>query len=735
MSFGQPLWFWAMTLLPLLLALHLRHERRRVKLLRQLVAARLLDRLAGTVSLGRRRFRFFLLLLALAALIVSLAEPRYGYTWEESKRKGRDIIIAIDCSKSMLSTDLSPNRLERAKLAVQDLIGQLQGDRVGLIAFAGTSFLQAPLTIDYGAILNSLSEFDTNIIPRGGTNIASAITEADAAFGKGESDNRCLILFTDGEELEADAVAAANAEKGNMKIFTVGLGSADGSLIPVPDEHGGTTFVKDENGQIVKSRLDEDRLRKIAESTGGFYVHLLNGPAEMQQIVREGLGQMKEKDIDTRMSRRPIERYEWPLSAALILLVASTLIGERKRASVRRILPQAARVAALLVVMVPLAARAKNSGLEDYEREDYKGAVSEFDRQLQQQRDSAALNFDLGAAAYKSGDFPTALEAFSKATTSPDPSLHSAAEYNLGNTLFEQGVALPEKDKKIRELKDALAHYDQALKIAPQNKDAQYNRDVVLKLLEDLQKEPPKSDQKQQQQQDKKDDQKDKKNQQNQQQQQQKSKGGQNDQDQQNQSQQNQSQQQQQQNQSQNQQSQQQQQSQGQQSQQQQQSQGQQSKPQQAQNSQGQPPQNQQQGGSQQEKQQSSNGQEGKEGQQNAQQQQQPKDGNGNERKEANAKQTQGDQQMPQPRNDGQGEPLKPMTGEADKKREGQIQAQNAQPADAQKEAAAEAEAAKEGKMTEQQARTLLESLKDEDEHVQLLKPPGKPLGRNFRDW
>jgi Ca-activated chloride channel family protein len=731
MTFGQPLWFWAFALLPLLLLLYVRHERRRVKLLRQLVAARLLDRLAGSVSLGRRRLRFATILLGLSALIISLSQPRYGYTWEESKRKGRDVIIAIDCSKSMLATDISPSRLERAKMAVQDLVGQFQGDRVGLIAFAGTAFLQAPLTIDYGAVLNSLSEFDTNIIPRGGTNIAAAITEADAAFGKGESDNRCLILFTDGEELEDDSVTAANAEKDHMKIFTVGVGSADGSLIPVPDEHGGTTFAKDESGQFVKSRLDEDRLRKIAESAGGFYVHLQNGPAEMQHIVRDGLGQMKEQEIDTRMSRRPIERYEWPLAAAIVLLVVSTLIGERKTVARAKGLSTApARAGAVLLLLIlPVVAHAKNSGLEAYDHEDYKGAMSEFDRQLQEQKDSAALNFDLGAAAYKSADFPKALDAFSKATTSPDPALHSAAEYNLGNTLFEQGVRLEDKDQKIRELKDALTHYEQALKVVPQNKDAEYNRDVVRRLLEELQKQPPKSDQKQQQkQQNKKDDQQDQKNQQNQQQQQ--SKGGKSDQDQQ--QQQGQSQQQQQKDQQQQSQSQQNQ-SQSQQAQNQQ-SQSQQSQgggQSQQQQSQGQQPKDQQQQGSQEQKQQASNKPDGKEGQQNSQ----PEQKNGNEDQKQQADPSQGGQQLPQ-QQQAQGQPLKPMPDDSGKKRDGQIQAQaSPQSSDTKKEEAAEAEAAKEGKMTAAQARSLLESLRDEDEHVQLLKPPGKPRGQNFRDW
>ena len=726
MSFGQPLWFWGFAFLPLLIVLYARNESRRSKLLQQLVAARLLGRLAGTVSLRLRRLRFALFLLGLAALLVSLAQPRYGYTWEQSKRQGRDILIAIDCSRSMLATDLAPSRLGRAKLATQDLISQLQGDRVGLIAFAGTAFLQAPLTIDYGAVLDSLNELDTNIIPRGGTNIAAAITEADAAFGKGESDNRCLIIMTDGEELESDAVTAAAAQKDHMRIFTVGLGSADGSIIPVPGENGGTEFVKDENGQIVKSRLDEDRLRKIAESTGGFYVHLQSGPAEMKQIIQDGLGKMKEKDIDARMSRRPIERYQWPLSASLVLLVMSAILGERKWSTRRVTAPMAVRAVALLLLL-PLVAQAKNSGLEAYEREDYKGAITEFDRQLQQRKDSAALNFDLGAAAYKSGDYAKALDAFSKAVTSPDPKLRAAAEYNLGNTLFEQGRAIEQKENRVRAWKDALQHYDQALKVTPGNKDAEYNRDVVRKLLEEQQQQ--KSEQQKQQQQDKKDDQKkDQKDQQNQQQQQ--SKGEQNK------DQKDQQQQQQKSGGSQDQDKNQQQNSQQQQSQSQQQ---QQSQNQQSQGSSGQQQQQQQQnqqGNAQQDK---DKDQSGKDGQQNQPPQQQQDGGKGDEKKDSQSNPSQGDQQSPQQKKDGKGEQPQLAPDESGKKREGDIQAQGnpqqGEKADPQQEAAAEAQAAEEGKMTPAQAKSLLESLKGEDERVQLNKPTGKPHGRNFRDW
>lgn len=689
MTFGQPLWFWAFALFPVFLALFLRNEWRREKLLRLLVAARLQDRLAGTVSVGRRRFRFALLLLGLACVVAGLAQPQLGYTWEQSKRKGRDVIIAIDCSRSMLATDLAPNRLGRAKLAAQDFIGQLQGDRVGLIAFAGSAFLQAPLTIDYGAVLNSMTELDTTIIPRGGTNLAAAITEADAAFGKGESDHRCLIIFTDGEELDADGLAAAEAQKDRIKIFTVGLGSTDGSLIPLPVEDGGAGFVKDDSGQIVKSKLDEDRLRKIAEVTGGFYVHLLNGPAEMQQIVRDGLGQMKEQEIDVRMSRRPIERYQWPLAAGLVLLVGSALISERKRPA-RRKAGAAVLAGCALLGLMPTAAVAKNSGVEAYEREDYKGAMDEFGRQLKRMQESEALHFNLGAAAYKAGDFGKALEAFAKAVTSADPQLRAAAEYNLGNTLFQRGAAAQEPDKKKREWNDALQHYEQALQVEPQNKNAEHNRDVVRKLLEELdQQQPPPEEQKKQDQ--NKDEEKKEK------QDQQESK-----QDQQNKDQQQKDQQQ---------------------------------KEQESKDSQGEKPENQPKDGSQEEKEQQAKKEEKKDGKGDPSEQ--PKPERGDEKKDAKDQQEGQGQDAP-PQKDGQKqEKPAPSPDQGEKAREGEIQTKGEQPPanNPEQEAEAEAQAAQEGKMTEAQAKSLLESLKGEDDRVQLLKPGERRPGRAFRDW
>ncbi len=497
MIFAQPLWFWAFALLPLLAVLFFRNERWRAERLQKLVAARLQPRLAGSVSVAKRRGRFLLLLLGAACAIVAAAQPRWGFDWEERKLRGRDVLVAIDVSRSMLANDLAPTRLARARLAAEDLIASLGGDRVGLIAFAGTAFLQAPLTADHAAVLESLRELDPEIIPQGGTNIAEAIRTATEAFGKGESDNRALVIFTDGEELDADAVAGAEKLGGAARVFTVGVGSAEGTIIALPGRDGRTEYVKDAQGQIVKSRLDEGRLRAIAEAAGGFYVALRSGPAEMRRIVSEGLEPMNEHEFDAQLSRRPIERYQWPLAAGTVLLAASLFVGERRRRA-----GMAVTAGALLFLSLP--AEAKNTGVQAYEREDYKGAADLFARQLERRPGNPALHFDLGAAAFKAGDLDKALASFSEAITSPDPALRAKAEYNLANTLALRGGAQKEKPAKLQEWQNALQHYDEALKLA-KNEDAKFNRDAVQRLIEELQKEPPKSEEEKKQPQDKKD--------------------------------------------------------------------------------------------------------------------------------------------------------------------------------------------------------------------------------------
>ena len=496
MSFGHPIWLWGLLVLPALAFFFARAEQVGTERLRRFVAARLLPQLAGTVNRTRRIMRFILLLLVLALVIVSLARPLWGYAFDEVKRKGLDLLLAVDVSRSMLSNDVQPSRLERVKLATQDLLNELQGDRVGLIAFAGKAFLQAPLTIDYDAAVDSINELDTKIIPEGGTNISDAIALATRTFGKSATGNRALIIFTDGEELSGDAVRAAKAAAdAGVRIFTVGVGTPAGSLIPIEGESGGTAFVKDAQGQVVKSKLDETRLREVAQAAGGFYVHLENGPRTMKQLFSDGLSKMQVADINARLSRRPIERYEWPLSAAILFFALALLINDRKgpRTTRRRREPKRsiAAAAALLFVTAGGWARAATPGLQLYEEQKFPEAYEHFQKTLQENpgaRPTDRIQFDAGAAAYKMKDYNKALQSFSQALLSKDPHLQSESHYNLGNTLYERGEAEKSDAKKLSNWEGALPHYEETLKAEPQNKNAKDNYEFVKKKIEELKK-------------------------------------------------------------------------------------------------------------------------------------------------------------------------------------------------------------------------------------------------------
>ncbi|MFN2507237.1 MAG: VWA domain-containing protein [Chthoniobacterales bacterium] len=496
MTFAAPQWLWALLLLPALASLFVVAEGRSAARLSAFVSPRLLPQLGATVNRLRRALRFGLVLLGLGLAITALAQPRFGYIYEEVKRKGLDLIIAVDTSRSMLANDVPPNRLQQVKLAAQDLIGELRGDRIGVIAFAGRAFLQAPLTIDYDAAVETLNDLDTKVIPEGGTNITEAITLAVNTFGKSAVGNRALIIFTDGEELAGDAVKSAkSAADAGVRVFTVGVGTPEGSLIPLPGQGGGTAFVKDSSGQVVKSKLDEKRLREIAQSTGGVFLPLTSGPATMRQLYSEGVTKMQAGEIDARMSRQPIERYQWPLGAGLIALASSLLIKERKgirrqfKSTPRKV--RALATAAGLMVCAHFAPAA-SPGLDAYREERFKEAFEQFQQTLQEHPNSSAadkLQFDSGAAAYKMKDYDTALQAFSHALLSPDQQLQSRTHYNLGNTLYQRGETRKQIDEKLKDWSNALQHYEQTLKREPENKEAKENLEFVKNKIEELKKQ------------------------------------------------------------------------------------------------------------------------------------------------------------------------------------------------------------------------------------------------------
>ncbi len=449
-----------------------------------------------------RWIRTGLILLAIGLAVVAMAKPRMGYVQREIKTKGRDVLLAIDTSRSMLATDVTPTRLARAKLVSQDLMLLLRGDRLGVIAFAGSAFLQAPLTLDDNAVLTTLDELDTDVIPRGGSNLAAAIQTAIDAFGKAEGVMRALVILTDGEELDADGVAAAKrAGEEGIRIFTIGLGSAEGALIPIRTADGRQGYVLDSAGQPVKSSLDAARLGEIAEVTGGFYTQLT--PDVAREVFTKGIEPLEEQETGLMSSRLPIEQYEWPLGGALICLTLWILLGEGRWAAGRT----GARVkaTALAMALVSVQGSVVASGMESYRAGDYAGAMAAFEAEAERLPESEKLKFNAGASAYQAGDYAKAVDLFTDALLSDDDGLRENVEYNLGNSLARRGEAAKSEEGKKADWTDAIDHYTAALDLDPGNTLAEENREIVRKMLEDLNQ---KQEEEKKQEQDKQDDEK-----------------------------------------------------------------------------------------------------------------------------------------------------------------------------------------------------------------------------------
>ena len=358
-----------------------RFDRRQRVALTEFVAVHLLDKLTSSISGSRRLLKRGLFTLGLALTFVALARPQVGFEIQETQRKGLELLFAIDTSKSMLAQDVKPDRLTRAKLAVTDLIGKLNGDGVGLVAFAGNSFLQCPVTLDYDAFRESLDALDVNVIPKGGTNIAAAIHEAEAVFKTRTAADKILVLITDGEDLAGEAISAAQAAARNgVRIFTVGVGGTTGELVPVPSETGGTDFAKDGNGQLVKSHLDETTLKKIAENTGGMYQPLGAQGEGLTAIYDQGLTQFTRHDLKTREAKVPLEKFHWALLAALACFVGELLVPTRRKVRTpnkgRGVLRPATAAAALAFFagVATMQAATPQSAEQAYQKGDYAKA-------------------------------------------------------------------------------------------------------------------------------------------------------------------------------------------------------------------------------------------------------------------------------------------------------------------------------------------------------------------------
>ena len=497
MNFGLIEYSWLLTLVPLALLLGIARARSARRKLAALADHAVLPGLLDhpvRIDRSAKRHTSFLAFTTLM-LVLALMRPQWGFEWKESKRRGGDIVIAVDVSDSMSAQDVPPSRIERARRKISDLLEKLHGDRVALVAFAGVAFIETPLTLDYGAYRSFLNLIQPGTIPIKGSNIELALKKSLEALGikdgKAEvSRGAAIILLTDGEELDGDLTAYGDiAREHGVKIYVLGIGTPEGAPIPTPEG-----YKKDKEGRVVITRLQPDVLEKIAIQTGGTYVQSIGTPKDIEAIYNSSMqNSLTQSDRNWANSKKWHEYYQVPLALALLLLI----FGPWGR------IFSAFRTAALLLAVTSQLLSAPEANAETaeaigaqakkhFDSGDFQGAEEEFSVGHERAPDDPRMLIGLGASRYRKGDFKTAQKAFADAVNAEkDPTKKAGALYNLGNSFVQDS-----------HYEEAIKSYESALKLNPSDQETKDNLAYAKKLLEQ-QKQEQKNDQ-QKKQQDKK---------------------------------------------------------------------------------------------------------------------------------------------------------------------------------------------------------------------------------------
>lgn len=323
--FAQYRFLWFLLLVPVMLIAYGICRRLRAARVRAFGDPELVAQLMPSYSSSKGWVKMVLFSLAFAFFIIGLSRPQVGAKLSEHEAKGAEIMIALDVSNSMLAQDYSPCRLERAKLAISRIVDKLQGDRIGLILFAGSSFVQLPITTDYVSAKMFLSSINTESVPVQGTAIGDAIATAARSFSSQSDKSRAIIVITDGENHEDDPVEAARvAAEAGIKVYTIGVGSEQGQPIPKNGD-----LMKDRDGNIVVTRLDEETLKEVAAAGGAAYIHAGNEEFGLNPII-EDLKKMEDEQFKSVVFEEYDEQYMYFFAIALALLVAEMLIGEKR---------------------------------------------------------------------------------------------------------------------------------------------------------------------------------------------------------------------------------------------------------------------------------------------------------------------------------------------------------------------------------------------------------------------
>lgn len=459
-------------LLPLILGLAwLGHDLRRRRLARILRGHELAPALAGSADPRRRAWRLALFCLALAAGVWALGRPQWGSRLVERPRQGRDLVILLDCSRSMLARDVKPGtRLDHARWLLHQLLPRAPGDRFALVPFAGQALAQCPLTANHDGFLLFLDAVNTDTVPLGGSNLEEALRLATDVFQAAEGGHRAILLLTDGEQLSGDYRAVLRQYRDRrIPVFAVGLGDpAIGSFIQLPNGE----FVTDDHGQRVRTRLDEAALREIAQASDGAYLRSTPVDDGLDFLAGKIRGLIPAEHAETGTEVRPIERYQWPLALAVLLLLARLCLGERRRpAAVLALLLTAGSFLPAQAVVLPaepppvLAGPAREAGLA--RAQELEAAA----KAAQDPREQARLTYNLGLLRQQLGQDEAAAAAYEQVLSlaAAGPDLRAAAQQNYGLLRHAQALKLlrPSPEQALPKLQEAQTSYREALRLAP----------------------------------------------------------------------------------------------------------------------------------------------------------------------------------------------------------------------------------------------------------------------------
>lgn len=479
----QSIWFF--WLLPVIAAFFFYFQRRRRLIVSHFMSPQSIsDRMPQYAFLGPYvRLLFFLLVLFFMG--VALLKPYSGVEMREVKRKGVDLYLLVDLSQSMLAEDIKPNRLVRARMEIQDFIAKAKGDRIGLIGFAGTSFVFVPLTTDREALSLFINELSADDIALQGTDIKGAIEKAVASFKtQSEISSKAIILMTDGEDsIGLDSSVLDDIQKLGIKVFVIGIGTTEGA--PIPQIGGG--YKSDDDGQVVLTRLNEKSLQDLAVATNGGYVRSISGDLDLEEIYTQGIKKsFSDVNFSSEQKKIPHYQFQFFLLLALIFFILEMLVTNRKKYWRQFFRFKKQKLATFFVLgmflLCSAEAVAKNpysfeKGNTWYQKGDYTAALKQYEDLSKNNPDDAELSYNLGDTYYQLQQYDKARTEFKKSLNAEDEQIRKQALYNLGNTEF-----------RAKDYQAALDAYDKAIKIDPDYTKAKLNYDFVKKMLEEQKK-------------------------------------------------------------------------------------------------------------------------------------------------------------------------------------------------------------------------------------------------------